>query len=226
MSITGDAGGEPRKVGVALVDVMAGLHAAIGILAALRHRERDRRGPARRGRSALDHAVRAREPGLELAHRGRRAGADGEPAPHHRAVRDAPRRPTVRSWSPSGNDAQFRTFCDGRRRAGARRRRTVRHERGAGDEPRRARRRARAARSPAHAADAGSRGWATRGSRAGWSTMSPRRSRSRARPVSTRSRRSRGRRRAGGRHTSRTRSRLSATPATLPARAAAPGGAH
>jgi crotonobetainyl-CoA:carnitine CoA-transferase CaiB-like acyl-CoA transferase len=39
MSITGDADGEPRKVGVALVDVMAGLHAAIGILAALHHRD-------------------------------------------------------------------------------------------------------------------------------------------------------------------------------------------
>jgi crotonobetainyl-CoA:carnitine CoA-transferase CaiB-like acyl-CoA transferase len=39
MSITGDADGEPHKVGVALVDVMAGLHAAIGILAALRHRD-------------------------------------------------------------------------------------------------------------------------------------------------------------------------------------------
>lgn len=44
MSITGDAGGEPRKVGVALVDVMAGLHAAIGILAALRHRDRTGEG--------------------------------------------------------------------------------------------------------------------------------------------------------------------------------------
>ena len=44
MSITGDPGGEPRKVGVALVDVMAGLHAAIGILAALRHRDRTGQG--------------------------------------------------------------------------------------------------------------------------------------------------------------------------------------
>jgi hypothetical protein len=34
MSVTGDPEGEPRKVGVALVDVMAGLHAAIGIVAA------------------------------------------------------------------------------------------------------------------------------------------------------------------------------------------------
>jgi crotonobetainyl-CoA:carnitine CoA-transferase CaiB-like acyl-CoA transferase len=40
MSITGEPAGQPLKVGVALVDVMAGLHAAIGILAALRHRER------------------------------------------------------------------------------------------------------------------------------------------------------------------------------------------
>ncbi|MDO8307344.1 MAG: CoA transferase [Actinomycetota bacterium] len=37
MSITGDA--EPTKAGVALVDVLTGLHATVGILAALRHRE-------------------------------------------------------------------------------------------------------------------------------------------------------------------------------------------
>ncbi|MFI7004520.1 CaiB/BaiF CoA transferase family protein [Nocardia sp. NPDC050175] len=37
MSITGD--GEPTKTGVAVVDVLAGLHAAVGVLAALRHRE-------------------------------------------------------------------------------------------------------------------------------------------------------------------------------------------
>ncbi|PSK96299.1 crotonobetainyl-CoA:carnitine CoA-transferase CaiB-like acyl-CoA transferase [Murinocardiopsis flavida] len=40
MSVTGDPGGEPQKVGVALVDVIAGLYATVGILAALRHRER------------------------------------------------------------------------------------------------------------------------------------------------------------------------------------------
>ncbi|MBS1888502.1 MAG: CoA transferase [Actinobacteria bacterium] len=39
MSVTGEAGGEPMKVGVALVDVLAGLFATVGILAALRHRE-------------------------------------------------------------------------------------------------------------------------------------------------------------------------------------------
>ena len=40
MSITGTPDGEPQKAGVALVDVITGLFAAVGILAALRHRER------------------------------------------------------------------------------------------------------------------------------------------------------------------------------------------
>jgi crotonobetainyl-CoA:carnitine CoA-transferase CaiB-like acyl-CoA transferase len=40
MSITGSPDGEPQKVGVALVDVLAGLFASVGILAALRHRDR------------------------------------------------------------------------------------------------------------------------------------------------------------------------------------------
>ncbi|HUB77015.1 MAG TPA: CoA transferase [Solirubrobacteraceae bacterium] len=38
MSITGDPRGAPQKVGVALVDVLAGLFATVGILAALEHR--------------------------------------------------------------------------------------------------------------------------------------------------------------------------------------------
>ena len=48
MSVTGVPDGEPgagpQKVGVALVDVMTGLHAAIGILAALQHRHATGRG--------------------------------------------------------------------------------------------------------------------------------------------------------------------------------------
>ncbi|GAA2932576.1 CoA transferase [Streptomyces violaceus] len=39
MSVTGEAHGEPVKAGVALVDVITGLHASLGILAALRHRD-------------------------------------------------------------------------------------------------------------------------------------------------------------------------------------------
>lgn len=44
MSITGDPAGEPQKVGVALVDVMTGLHACIAVLAALNQRHVTGRG--------------------------------------------------------------------------------------------------------------------------------------------------------------------------------------
>ncbi|MFI6740063.1 CaiB/BaiF CoA transferase family protein [Nonomuraea sp. NPDC050451] len=39
MSVTGEPGGHGTKAGVALVDVITGLHAGLGILAALRHRD-------------------------------------------------------------------------------------------------------------------------------------------------------------------------------------------
>jgi crotonobetainyl-CoA:carnitine CoA-transferase CaiB-like acyl-CoA transferase len=44
MSLTGDTDGEPYRAGVALFDVMAGLHATIGVLAALNHRHETGRG--------------------------------------------------------------------------------------------------------------------------------------------------------------------------------------
>jgi len=44
MSITGDAAGEPQKVGVAVADLATGQNAAIAILAALRHRDASGQG--------------------------------------------------------------------------------------------------------------------------------------------------------------------------------------
>lgn len=44
MSVTGPDPQSPTKVGVAVVDVITGLHAAVGILAALRHRDRTGEG--------------------------------------------------------------------------------------------------------------------------------------------------------------------------------------
>ena len=44
MSVTGPGPGEPTKVGVALVDVITGLHATVGILAALHHRDQTGEG--------------------------------------------------------------------------------------------------------------------------------------------------------------------------------------
>jgi crotonobetainyl-CoA:carnitine CoA-transferase CaiB-like acyl-CoA transferase len=44
MSVTGPGPGEPVKAGVALVDVLTGLHAAVGVLAALRERHSSGQG--------------------------------------------------------------------------------------------------------------------------------------------------------------------------------------
>src|SRR5271165_4927156 len=44
MSVTGDPDGEPYRAGVAVFDVISGLHATIGILAALNHRQESGRG--------------------------------------------------------------------------------------------------------------------------------------------------------------------------------------
>ena len=44
MSLTGDAAGEPMKVGVGIADVMTGMYASNAILAALRHRDRSGEG--------------------------------------------------------------------------------------------------------------------------------------------------------------------------------------
>jgi formyl-CoA transferase len=44
MSLTGDPAGEPMKVGVGVADVMCGMYATIGILAALRHRDKTGEG--------------------------------------------------------------------------------------------------------------------------------------------------------------------------------------
>ena len=44
MSLTGDAEGEPMKVGVGIADVMTGMYASNAILAALRHRDRSGEG--------------------------------------------------------------------------------------------------------------------------------------------------------------------------------------
>ncbi len=44
MSITGEADGEPQKVGVAVSDLMTGMYAVAGILAAIHHRDKTGKG--------------------------------------------------------------------------------------------------------------------------------------------------------------------------------------
>ena len=55
MSVTGDPDGEPMRAGYAVTDLAAGLHAAVGILVALR--ERDRTGEGRWVRTSLLEAA-------------------------------------------------------------------------------------------------------------------------------------------------------------------------
>ncbi|MPY75432.1 MAG: CoA transferase [Alphaproteobacteria bacterium] len=44
MSLTGEPDGEPMKVGVSIADLMSGMYAAVGILAAVRHQEKTGQG--------------------------------------------------------------------------------------------------------------------------------------------------------------------------------------
>ena len=44
MSVTGEPGGQPQKVGVAVVDIFTGIYSAVGILAALNQRQHTGRG--------------------------------------------------------------------------------------------------------------------------------------------------------------------------------------
>ncbi len=111
MSITGEPDGEPHKVGVALVDVMAGLHAAIGILAALRHRERT-------GEGQLVEVDLLSTTLFALANQASNWLTAGVVP-----TRLGNRHPSIAPYETLeaadgpfvvavGNDAQFRTFCD------------------------------------------------------------------------------------------------------------------
>jgi crotonobetainyl-CoA:carnitine CoA-transferase CaiB-like acyl-CoA transferase len=111
MSITGPPDGEPQKVGVALVDVLAGLFASVGILAALRHR--DRSGDGQRIEVTLLGSLLA-----ALVNQGAAYTLAGEVA---RRLGNA--HPSIAPYElfetkdgqlviAVGNDRQFSTLCD------------------------------------------------------------------------------------------------------------------
>ncbi|MEV0002667.1 CoA transferase [Micromonospora sp. NPDC050980] len=110
MSLTGDADGPPYKAGVAVFDVIAGLHAAVGILAALHDR-----GRTGRGQHVTVDLLSSALSGL-VNHA--TAYVAGGVAPH----RTGNAHPSVVPYEPlptadgelvviAGNDAQFRTLC-------------------------------------------------------------------------------------------------------------------
>jgi crotonobetainyl-CoA:carnitine CoA-transferase CaiB-like acyl-CoA transferase len=110
MSITGQPDGEPTKVGVALVDVLTGLHATIGILAALREREHSGRGQCvdvNLLSSLLSSVVNQGSGYINGAPApGRMGNEHPSVAPYETlATRDVPLAVAI------GNDRQFRVFA-------------------------------------------------------------------------------------------------------------------
>lgn len=110
MSITGDGDGAPTKVGVAVADVVCGLYAAIGILAALRHRD-DGGGGQYIDLSLLDTQVSwLANQALNYLTTGRPPGRLGNAHPNivpYQTFAAADGHVII----AVGNDAQFRRFC-------------------------------------------------------------------------------------------------------------------
>ncbi|MDZ7858094.1 CaiB/BaiF CoA-transferase family protein [Sphaerotilus sp.] len=115
MSITGrsdaEEGAGPQKVGVALTDVMTGLHATIGILAALQHRERTGEGQ-HIDLALLDVQVAAlaNQAGNHLIS-GRVPGRMGNAHPNIVPYQDFPTADGDMILA-IGNDGQFARFCE------------------------------------------------------------------------------------------------------------------
>jgi crotonobetainyl-CoA:carnitine CoA-transferase CaiB-like acyl-CoA transferase len=115
MSITGrsdaEEGAGPQKVGVALTDVMTGLHATIGILAALQHRERTGEGQ-HIDLALLDVQVAAlaNQAGNHLIS-GKVPGRMGNAHPNIVPYQDFPTADGDMILA-IGNDGQFARFCE------------------------------------------------------------------------------------------------------------------
>lgn len=111
MSLTGEPDGSPYRAGISVFDVMAGNHAAIGILAALRHRD---------ATSAGQHVeVNLLSSALTGLVNHSSAYVAGDTVPY----RMGNAHPSVFPYEPlptadndlvvaAGNDAQFRKLCD------------------------------------------------------------------------------------------------------------------
>lgn len=111
MSLTGEADGTPMKVGVGIADVMTGMYAAVGILAALRHRDATGQGQhidISLLDSQISWLVNAGTNYLTNRELPRRL-ANGHPNIVPYQVFDAADGPMILAV---GNDAQFRKFCE------------------------------------------------------------------------------------------------------------------
>lgn len=111
MSLTGDPDGTPMKVGVGIADVMTGMYAAVGILAAVRHRDLSGQGQ-HIDISLLDSQiawlVNAGTNYLAEGKLPKRLG-NGHPNIVPYQVFDTEDAPMILAV---GNDAQFARFCE------------------------------------------------------------------------------------------------------------------
>ncbi|WP_329625319.1 CoA transferase [Streptomyces sp. NBC_01255] len=111
MSVTGEPEGPGTKAGVALVDVITGLHAGLGVLAALRHRERT--GEGQRVEVSLLTSLLSALTNQAAAHLGAgvvpRAMGNRHPSIAPYEVFEAQDRPLVLAV---GTDRQFRALCE------------------------------------------------------------------------------------------------------------------
>jgi len=111
MSITGQAGGEPAKVGVGIADVMTGMYCNIAILAALRHRDLTGQGQ-HLDMALLDCQVAwLINEGMNYLHTGKIPQAWGTA---HATIVPYQAYPTSDGHFilAVGNDRQFKAFCE------------------------------------------------------------------------------------------------------------------
>ena len=111
MSITGTEEGPPTRVGVAVVDILTGLHACIGIIGRTGGPARNWSGSTSRGESPLERHRFTHQSRVGL--RQYRVGAARHGKSGTRAscpIRRSPR-PTASSPSPWATTAQFRSLC-------------------------------------------------------------------------------------------------------------------
>ncbi|MEV4065839.1 CaiB/BaiF CoA transferase family protein [Nonomuraea dietziae] len=111
MSVTGEPSGPGTKTGVALVDVITGLHATLGVLAALRHRDATGRGQRVEVSllTSLLSALANHASAFAAAGVVPRAMGNRHPSIVPYEVFETADRPIVIA---AGNDRQFRALCE------------------------------------------------------------------------------------------------------------------
>jgi crotonobetainyl-CoA:carnitine CoA-transferase CaiB-like acyl-CoA transferase len=111
MSLTGDPDGLPQKVGVPVADLFAGLYGCIGILAALRHRDRTGQGQQVDIGMFDAHAAWLANQGMNFLATGENPQRLGNQHPNIVPYQVFPTEDGYIVLS-IGNDATFRRFCE------------------------------------------------------------------------------------------------------------------